>query len=110
MAKQGHAETGEAYQKGMESLGRYEPRIKMLIDTKQWPNYEPLQNWVPAAEAALSQLDRLHMPDKQALVSALALTISHDGKVSAHEAELLRAICSTLHCPLPPFAFNAGSI
>jgi len=110
MAKQGHAETGEAYQKGMESLGRYEPRIKMLIDTKQWPNYEPLQNWIPAAEAALSQLDRLHMLDKQALVSALALTISHDGKVSAHEAELLRAICSALHCPLPPFVLNAGSI
>ncbi|HEY8157397.1 MAG TPA: M48 family metallopeptidase [Methylobacter sp.] len=110
MAKQGHTETGEAYQKGMESLGRYEPRIKMLIDTKQWPDYEPLQDWMPATEAALSQLDRLQILDKQALVSALVLTISHDGKVSSDEAELLRAICATLHCPLPPFVFDAGSI
>jgi hypothetical protein len=110
MAKQGHSDPGESYQKGMESLGRYEPRIKMLIDTKQWPDYELLQDWMPATEAALGQLDRLHMPDKQALVSALVLTISHDGKVSSHEAELLRAICATLHCPLPPFVFNASGI
>jgi Zn-dependent protease with chaperone function len=110
MAKQSHPETGAAYQKGMECLGRYEARIKMLIDTKQWPDYEPLQDWMPATEAALSQLDRLHMLDKQALVSALVLTISHDGKVSSHEAELLRAICATLHCPLPPFVFNASGI
>jgi Zn-dependent protease with chaperone function len=110
MAKQGHSDPGESYQKGMESLGRYEPRIKMLIDTKQWPDYELLQDWMTATETALKQLDRLHMPDKQALVSALVLTISHDGKVSPHEAELLRAICATLHCPLPPFVFNAGGI
>jgi Zn-dependent protease with chaperone function len=110
MARQGHDETGIAYRKGMECLGRHEPRIKMLIDTKQWPDYQPLEAWVPATEAALKRLDRLHMPDKQALVSALVLTISHDGKVSPHEAELLRAICATLHCPLPPFVFNAGGI
>lgn len=41
---------------------------------------------------------------------ALVLTISHDGKVSPDEAELPRAICATLHCPLPPFVFNAGGI
>jgi len=110
MAKQGHDETSAAYQKGMECLGRHEPRIKMLIDTKQWPDYQPLEDWMPATEAALKQLDRLHMPDKQALISALVLTISHDGKVSPHEAELLRAICATVHCPLPPFVFNAGGI
>jgi Zn-dependent protease with chaperone function len=110
MAKQGHSNPRESYQKGMESLARYEPRIKMLIDTKQWPDYEPLGDWIPATEAALRQLDRLHMTDKQVLVSALVLTISHDGKVSPDEAELLRAICATLHCPLPPFVFNAGGI
>lgn len=110
MAKQGHDETEVAYRKGMECLGRHEPRIKMLIDTKQWPDYQPLEDWMPATEAALKQLDRLHMADKQALISALVLTISHDGKVSPHEAELLRAVCATVHCPLPPFVFNAGGI
>ena len=108
MAKQGHAEAGAAYQKGMECLGRHEPRIKMLIDTKQWPDYAPPQDWMSATDTALNQLDGLRMLDKQALVSALVLTISHDGKVSSHEAELLRAICATLHCPLPPFVFDAA--
>ncbi len=110
MAKQGHAEADAAYQKGMECLGRHEQRIKMLIDTKQWPDYEPPQDWVSATDAALNQLDGLQVLDKQALVSALVLTLSHDGKVSPHEAELLRAICATLHCPLPPFVFDANGI
>lgn len=110
VAKQGNNETNIAYQKGMECLGRHEPRIKMLIDTKQWPDYEALQDWIAATDIALSQLDRLQMLDKQALVSALVLTISHDGKVTSYEAELLRAICATLHCPLPPFVFDADSI
>lgn len=112
-AQQGHAETSAAvtaYQKGMECLGRYEPRIKMLIDTKQWPDCAPPQNWIFDTDAALNQLDGLRMLDKQALISALVLTISHDGKVTTQEAELLRAICATLHCPLPPFVFDADSI
>jgi Zn-dependent protease with chaperone function len=108
MAKQGHTEAGAAYQKGMECLGRYEQRIKMLIDTKQWPDYAPPQDWMSATDAALNQLDELQMLDKQALVSGLVLTISHDGEVSSDEAELLRAICATLHCPLPPFVFDVG--
>jgi Zn-dependent protease with chaperone function len=110
MAKQGHDDADAAYQKGTECLGRHEPRIKMLIDTRQWPDYAPPQNWVSATGAALNQLDGLQMPDKQALVSALVLIISHDGNVSPHEAELLRAICATLHCPLPPFVFDPDSI
>ncbi|MDO9269906.1 MAG: M48 family metallopeptidase [Methylobacter sp.] len=107
MAKQGHTETGAAYQKGMECLGRYEQRIKMLIDTGQWPRYAPVQDWISATDTALNQLDGLQMLDKQALVSALVLVIAHDGKVTSPEAELLRAICATLHCPLPPFVFDA---
>lgn len=108
MAKQGHTEAGAAYQKGMECLGRHEQRIKMLIDAGQWPDYAPPQDWMSATDNALNRLDELQMLDKQALVYALVLTISHDGKVSSDEAELLRAICATLHCPLPPFVFNAG--
>jgi len=110
VAKQSDTEINSAYQKGMECLGRHEPRIKMLIETKQWPGYEQSQDWVSATDTALNQLDGLQVLDKQALVSALVLIISHDGKVSSHEAELLRAICATLHCPLPPFAFDADSI
>ena len=33
---------------------------------------------------------------------AITAAISHDGRVSVAEAELLRTICAVLHCPLPP--------
>lgn len=107
VARQGHAEAGAAYQKGMACLGRYEQGINRLIETKQWPDYAPPQNWIFATDTALNQLDGLRMSDKQVLISALVLIISHDGKVASDEAELLRAICATLHCPLPPFVFDA---
>ncbi len=109
MAKQGRAEAGavgRAYQKGMDSFVRYQPGIKMLIDTQQWPGYASPQHWVSSTDAALDQLDGLHILDKQALISALVSTICDDGKVIATEAELLRAISATLHCPLPPFVFD----
>jgi len=28
--------------------------------------------------------------------------IAHDQKLSVEEGELLRTVCSVLHCPLPP--------
>jgi hypothetical protein len=50
--------------------------------------------WVP--------LDALEPLAKEALVEAITATISHDGRIDIAEAELLRTICSVLHCPLPP--------
>ena len=35
------------------------------------------------------------------MVEAITAAISHDGRVSVAEAELLRTICAVLHCPLP---------
>ncbi len=109
LAKQGHTDTDiakSAYQKGMEALGRHQQRIQMLIRCQQWPDYQPLDEWVQSTDVALNQLDELDVLEKQALVTALVLTISFDGKVSSREAELLRAVCAALHCPLPPFVFD----
>ena len=36
------------------------------------------------------------------MVEAITAAVSHDGRVSVAEAELLRTICGVLHCPLPP--------
>ena len=36
------------------------------------------------------------------LIAALVRTVSEDGRLSVEEGELLRAICASLHCPLPP--------
>jgi hypothetical protein len=54
-------------------------------------------------DQALEKLDRLPAMIKAELVKALTVTLSHDGKVTVSEAELLRAVCIILHCPLPPF-------
>ena len=47
-------------------------------------------------------LDALDPLAKQMLVEALTVAISHDGRTTVAEAELLRTICAMLHCPLPP--------
>jgi hypothetical protein len=41
------------------------------------------------------------------LVEGLVAAISQDGRVAVAEAELLRVVCSSLHCPLPPMLESA---
>jgi hypothetical protein len=36
------------------------------------------------------------------LVEGLVRTVAHDRRLSVAEGELLRTVCATLHCPLPP--------
>ena len=40
--------------------------------------------------------------NKRQLIAALVTTLSFDGKIATAETELLRVICLTLHCPMPP--------
>ncbi len=62
----------------------------------------PPQAWTQALDVALGNLDALEPPAKAMLLEALGATIAADGMVTVEEAELLRAICAGLHCPLPP--------
>jgi hypothetical protein len=64
--------------------------------------YAPPQDWVAALDAALPRLDRLEPVAKSLLLEALLTTLHHDGRIGVQEAELLRAVCAALHCPLPP--------
>jgi Zn-dependent protease with chaperone function len=66
------------------------------------PPYAPPPAWPVALDQALTRLDRLLPAAKELLVEALVKTISHDQRLTVEEAELLRAICAALHCPLPP--------
>jgi uncharacterized tellurite resistance protein B-like protein len=52
---------------------------------------------------ALARLNQLAPLQKPRLVKALVQAALVDGKLVLAEAELLRAICATLDCPLPPF-------
>jgi hypothetical protein len=72
--------------------------------------YEPPADWVPAMDAALARLDQMRLNDKPQLVDALALVVGSDGKVDVPEAELLRAICGVVHCPLPPLLTSETTV
>jgi len=58
-------------------------------------------DWVACLDKDLPRLDRMRSGDKQRLVNALLLTVTHDGRTIPVELELLRVICSLMHVPLP---------
>jgi Zn-dependent protease with chaperone function len=73
------------------------------------PEFGPPANWNTALDQALTQLDFLPPTIKQALIEALVLTVAHDRQVTLGEAELLRVVCASLHCPLPPLVADAAA-
>jgi Zn-dependent protease with chaperone function len=60
------------------------------------------KEWAIALDRALPKLDQVTPAGKELIVRGLTRAIGADGKVTVTEAELLRTICATLHCPLPP--------
>ena len=58
--------------------------------------------FVRPLDLALSRLDPVAPVVKEQLVEAMVKTVKHDQQLTLGEAELLRAVCATLHCPLPP--------
>jgi Zn-dependent protease with chaperone function len=99
--RDGDAAARDAYQVGM---------LALLPNNVDWPDYQPPQHWVAQMDTALNTLDRLPSVAKEELVKALTTTISHDATVTVSEAELLRAVCAILHCPLPPLVLDSKSI
>ena len=94
LARHGHGdETGarRAYEAGMHHLF---PRER--------PAYGIAGSWSAALDVALSRLDQLPPIAKEQLVEAMVATVTHDQQLTMGEAELLRAVCASLHCPLPP--------
>ena len=63
--------------------------------------YAPPADGVLALDGVWEGLDALDPLAKQVMVEAITAAVSHDGRVSVAESELLRTICGVLHCPLP---------
>lgn len=59
--------------------------------------------------AALDRLSLLQPLQKPQLLKAMALCVGHDGRITATEAELMRAVAETLDCPMPPLLATATS-
>ncbi|MDH3914656.1 MAG: M48 family metallopeptidase [Chromatiales bacterium] len=50
----------------------------------------------------LAVLDGLPPHDKRRLVAGLSAAAASDSRIVGREADILRAVCSALHCPIPP--------
>lgn len=94
VAHAGHEDAASARRAYLAGLQRVLPRDHLP--------YAPPANGVLALDAVWEPLDALDPLAKQAMVEAVTAAVSHDGRVSVAEAELLRTICGVLHCPLPP--------
>jgi Zn-dependent protease with chaperone function len=79
----------------------YEAGIAPLLPRMR-PAYSVIDNWPQPFDQALEELCALQVIAKQLLIEGLVRTIAHDEMLTPAEAELLRAICAVLGCPLPP--------
>ena len=62
----------------------------------------PHANTVAELDRCLDILRHIDLGGRSRLIEALSATIRHDRKMTVIEAELMRAICAGLDCPLPP--------
>ena len=94
LAQAGHANPADATRAFTAGLHRVFPRLNAA--------YQPPHDLQATLDAIWPQLDALEPMGKELLLEGLVAAISHDGQVTVAEAELLRTVCASLHCPLPP--------
>ncbi|HEY0943188.1 MAG TPA: M48 family metallopeptidase [Steroidobacter sp.] len=99
LAQHGHVDAAAARR-------AYEAGVHHLLPRER-PSFVNLPHWAPAMDMALSRLDQLAPIMKEQLVEALVKTVTHDQRLTLGESELLRAVCASLHCPLPPLVSAA---
>jgi hypothetical protein len=66
------------------------------------PEYTALSDWPRQLSDALPRLEQLEPLAKKRLIDGLVKTITSDEVMTEAESELLRTVCASLHCPLPP--------
>ena len=94
LADAGHANPADATRAFTAGVARIYPRLNA--------SYSPPRDITGALDALWPPLDALEPMAKELLIEGLVVAISHDGQVTVEEAELLRTVCASLHCPLPP--------
>ena len=94
VAQAGHDNQHDALRAYLAGLQRVLPREHI--------DYAPPPEGVLALETVWPALNALNPAAKQLMIEAVTAAVSHDGRLSVSEAELLRTVCGVLHCPLPP--------
>ncbi len=102
VADQGHEDdvaADAAFAAGVELFGKWVKGDSATITPAKT---------VERLDEALDILRKINSAGRQSLIKAVTVTVSHDGKLSVAEGELLRAISTSLDCPLPPILQSAG--
>ncbi len=86
----------------------YEAGMSTVLPMRR-PAYQQLNDWAQRLGAALPRLDDLHPFAKKAVIEGLVKTVANDDLLTVEEAEMLRAVCALLHCPLPIFSWPAAN-
>jgi Zn-dependent protease with chaperone function len=84
-----------------EARMAYEAGMHTVLPMNR-PPYLAIEDWPRRLGESLRRLEKLHPFAKKAVIEGLVKTIAHDDVLNVAEAELLRTVCATLHCPLPP--------
>ncbi len=80
---------------------------KMALETQVDIDYIiPSETSFVEMDEVLSRLNTMDGSLKQIVVKAAAATVAVDGYLQRQEAELLRAICDGIGCPIPPLAVS----
>ncbi len=101
LAQAGHDNPADAPRAFVAGLDRVFPRLSA--------SYTPPNDMLGALDAVLPVLDGLEPMGKELLIEGLVVAVSHDGRVSVAESELLRTVCAALHVPLPPMLAESAT-
>lgn len=96
VAEQGNGDpqaVEHAYAAGIAGFGKWAAEQK---------DFKPAAATVATLDESLETLRNINSAGQQSLLEAVSETITHDGRMTGREAELLRAVCASLDCPLPP--------
>jgi Zn-dependent protease with chaperone function len=102
IADHGHADRAErdaALAAGIAQLGEW--AAGRTVEPRQ-------EKSVTILDASLDALTALDNDARRQLVRAISEVAAYDGTVNVTEAELVRVVCATLDCPLPPIVSAAA--
>jgi len=95
---------------GSDDAAAAENAYRLGTDQLEWPGSRGAPELLPPRECgvvqlgkALEELEGAAPRAKRSLLQAGLQLVTTDGRVTAREAELLRAVAAGIDCPLPPF-------
>jgi Zn-dependent protease with chaperone function len=107
LAVHGHAAATDARSAWAAGLARVSPEL-MSGQNVELPMTPGTNGWQDRLDQAMDKLLRTRLSERRSIIEALTVTALHDGRITVAESELLRVVCATLDCPLPPLYAEAA--